>query len=231
MLPVPAADVTEVCTICAENRFSSEMVTVSGCDHRFCVHCVERHAAVKVTQGEVNIRCPAVNCAVSFSDEECGRLLSEKTLEMLAKRVKDLSIPAEYKVYCPYKDCSEMMDRRELEVSESTSSFSSASAPARACVTCSRCENKMCLRCNVAWHVDMSCDTFQALPAHLRDVEGALLHTLAKRKQWAQCERCGRIIERDGGCEHIKCKCDYEFCYMCGKKWIRANHSCVRAFN
>ncbi|EFJ36482.1 hypothetical protein SELMODRAFT_404530 [Selaginella moellendorffii] len=79
--------VTEVCTICA--GFPSEMVTLSGCDHRF----VERHAAVKVTQGEVNIRCPAVNCAVSFSDEECGRLLSEKTLEMLAKRVKDLSIP------------------------------------------------------------------------------------------------------------------------------------------
>ena len=28
------------------------------------------------------------------------------------------------------------------------------------------------------------------------------------------------------GCNHIKCRCNYEFCYLCGGKWLNYEHRC-----
>ncbi len=34
-----------------------------------------------------------------------------------------------------------------------------------------------------------------------------------------RCGRCGNVVEKSGGCNHIICICKYEFCYSCGIEW------------
>ncbi|KAE8386426.1 hypothetical protein BDV23DRAFT_196444 [Aspergillus alliaceus] len=42
---------------------------------------------------------------------------------------------------------------------------------------------------------------------------------LAKREGWQRCARCRNIVELKNGCNHITCRCGFEFCYLCGLKW------------
>lgn len=43
--------------------------------------------------------------------------------------------------------------------------------------------------------------------------------------------RCDFIIEKNQGCDHIKCRCGYELCYKCGGLWKGAGHFCIRSKN
>ena len=34
-----------------------------------------------------------------------------------------------------------------------------------------------------------------------------------------RCNRCKFIVEKSQGCDHMTCRCGYEFCYICGGKY------------
>ncbi|KAK8078008.1 hypothetical protein PG996_004178 [Apiospora saccharicola] len=51
------------------------------------------------------------------------------------------------------------------------------------------------------------------------NAEAIALRAFARQQGWAECGRCGRIIDRIEGCNHITCPCSYEFCYACGSEW------------
>ena len=44
-------------------------------------------------------------------------------------------------------------------------------------------------------------------------------------EQWAQqagakrCTRCKFFVQKNQGCDHMTCRCGYEFCYRCGGKY------------
>ncbi|KAL3453499.1 hypothetical protein BJX65DRAFT_125315 [Aspergillus insuetus] len=42
---------------------------------------------------------------------------------------------------------------------------------------------------------------------------------LAKQSGWQQCPQCSHLIELSTGCNHITCRCGFEFCYVCRVKW------------
>lgn len=67
----------------------------------------------------------------------------------------------------------------------------------------------------------MSCAQFQSLPAALRSVEDAALLSLAKAQLWKRCPGagCGQMVERTAGCNHMKCRCGFDFCYACGARY------------
>ncbi|EFJ21592.1 hypothetical protein SELMODRAFT_417443 [Selaginella moellendorffii] len=269
----------ETCRICTEDRLSlQEMMTVQPCEHRFCIQCMRHNAEVRVKEGAVEVRCPSEHCLAVLDYEVCTELLSKESIQLLEKNRVEQSIPAEFKIYCPYKECSEVMDKRLLDAVPSSSSSSSSpkscskssnksprrgsqsswrasspsspssslpawtsSAPipsssdslpsssatsttqsnARASfmVKCLACGNGFCLKCKVPWHFGMSCREFEKVPAVLRDFDGVKLYKLASRNKWKQCGQCGSMIELTRGCNHVVCRCKYEFCYLCNRKW------------
>jgi hypothetical protein len=34
-----------------------------------------------------------------------------------------------------------------------------------------------------------------------------------------KCDKCGDHIEKNQGCNHMTCRCGYEFCWLCRKEW------------
>ncbi|KAN0108496.1 hypothetical protein V8E51_008238 [Hyaloscypha variabilis] len=41
---------------------------------------------------------------------------------------------------------------------------------------------------------------------------------MAQEKKWKRC-KCGDMIELTQGCNHMRCRCGREFCYLCGEPW------------
>ncbi|KAJ3334849.1 hypothetical protein HDU93_007181 [Gonapodya sp. JEL0774] len=39
------------------------------------------------------------------------------------------------------------------------------------------------------------------------------------KEQSTMCPKCKAPVVKDVGCDHIACRCGYDFCYVCGKAW------------
>ena len=48
---------------------------------------------------------------------------------------------------------------------------------------------------------------------------------LAENSKFKQCAQCKFYIEKNHGCNHMTCRCGYEFCYLCGEKYGTCPHS------
>ncbi|RDW86713.1 BRcat and Rcat domain-containing protein [Aspergillus mulundensis] len=73
--------------------------------------------------------------------------------------------------------------------------------------TCQTCQTETCTLCKRAAHEGPCIDEHDEV---LR---------LAKQHGWQRCPQCHHLIELATGCNHITCRCRYEFCYVCLVKW------------
>ena len=48
---------------------------------------------------------------------------------------------------------------------------------------------------------------------------------------YKQCPKCGAIIEKNEGCNHMSCtNCNYEFCWICMEKYADEHYSLYNFF-
>ncbi|CAN8231325.1 unnamed protein product [Cochlearia groenlandica] len=147
---------TENCSICCEDRRSEMMLTLK-CNHEFCSHCLKTYVVGKVESSRVPVKCPQVQCKHNISSTECKLFLTADSFVSFYeanKRDKNTG-----KIYCPYRDCSFLLDPRECLVGSSLSSQTENSSR----VECPECERFVCVYCGVPWHASMSCEEFRTL--------------------------------------------------------------------
>ncbi|KAF8403064.1 hypothetical protein HHK36_011158 [Tetracentron sinense] len=211
----------ENCSICLEDTDVSQMFAVDVCLHRYCFSCMTQHVEVKLLHGMVP-ECPHENCTTKLQISSCGKFLPAKLSEMMSERIKEASVPAAEKLYCPYPRCSELMSKNEvLEYAKSL-----FIGPDRSGVRkCIKCHGLFCINCKVPWHSNMSCNDYRRLNPPAR-AEDAKLKSLATQKLWRQCVKCNHMIELAEGCFHMTCRCGYEFCYTCGAEWKNKKATC-----
>jgi len=78
--------------------------------------------------------------------------------------------------------------------------------------------------CYICWPCTFQCDECKNNVVVKKNNE--LLSYFYKLK-CKNCPKCKVIIDRDYGCSHISCRCGYEFCWNCRKKWNN-DHSCPK---
>ncbi|CAJ0642240.1 5824_t:CDS:2, partial [Entrophospora sp. SA101] len=61
------------------------------------------------------------------------------------------------------------------------------------------------------WHNGFTCKEYQALPADQRSPEDLDVINLVKKEGWKRCPRCNFLIQKNGGCNHMTCKCKAQF--------------------
>ncbi|CAL9247571.1 unnamed protein product, partial [Arabidopsis halleri] len=92
----------------------------------------------------------------------------------------------------------------------------------RACIKCS---GLFCIDCKVPSHSGLSCAEYKKLhPDPL--VDDLKLKSLANDQNWRQCVKCRHLIELNQGCNHMICRCGYQFCYKCGVEWKKCQVTC-----
>ncbi|CAN6913242.1 unnamed protein product [Brassica oleracea] len=217
----------ENCSICCEDRLSEMMLTLK-CTHKFCSHCMKTYVEGKVNSSEVPIRCPQLQCKHYLSSTECKTFLPVTSFNSFEEA--NLRCTNNGKVYCPYPNCSFLLDPRECLSSASASSSSSSMSESSCCVKCPLCERFVCVDCGVPWHDSMSCEEFQILPVDERYPDDITLHRLARYKRWKRCQQCRIMIELAQGCNHMTCRCGHEFCYCCGAEYREGQQTCTCAF-
>ncbi|KAI0884352.1 uncharacterized protein GGS22DRAFT_189481 [Annulohypoxylon maeteangense] len=74
---------------------------------------------------------------------------------------------------------------------------------------CDKCHEETCVACKGASHYGQ-CPEDPLLEEVMK---------LAEKMRWQRCQNCKALVELRAGCNHITCRCKYEFCYLCGAVW------------
>ena len=89
----------------------------------------------------------------------------------------------------------------------------------------SNCKTALCARCDCAWHNNISCAEYQEkVNLNEQGAEQAFSNLMEKEK-WCRCPKCGIVVERTEGCNHMthkgcpKAEKDNrtDFCYICAE--------------
>ncbi|EOA25755.1 hypothetical protein CARUB_v10019116mg [Capsella rubella] len=208
------------CTICLNDNIDiNQMFCVEKCRHEFCSKCVRRHIEVRLPEGSV-IRCPAYRCKSELTCESCANLLTPKLIKMWQERIKDDSIPINERVYCPNPRCSALMSLDELSKPVKEDEVRRK---------CFECNQLLCIKCKVPWHIDLSCGDYKRLGPN-PNVNDMKFKGLANRKRWRECGKCERTIELSEGCIKVTCICGHKFCYQCGAKAGGCRHGAYHIY-
>ena len=70
---------------------------------------------------------------------------------------------------------------------------------------CNTCKARYCGKCLNKEHKGL-CDIYE-------------VELLLKNLNYKRCKKCKMIIEKTQGCNHITCRCGFQFCYVCGDDW------------
>ncbi|XP_076901238.1 E3 ubiquitin-protein ligase RSL1-like [Bidens hawaiensis] len=190
------------CAICMDTKTASEMFENSKvCRHSFCQECIRGHVAAKISENRARVKCPDPSCKGVIGPEACRSIIPNEVLERWENILCESVIMESDKFYCPFQDCSAML------VSDGGVAVTSSECP--------YCHRLFCAQCKVAWHCEMNCNEFQSSKKGKGSEK--LLMDLAKKKKWMKCAKCNFYVERVNGCNHISCRCGYQFCYRCGK--------------
>ncbi|XP_073271884.1 E3 ubiquitin-protein ligase RSL1-like [Primulina huaijiensis] len=198
------------CEICYEDKEEKEMFEIQGCSHSFCSDCVSRHVGAKLQENIVFISCPGEGCKSTTDPETLRSIIPPNVAARWEEALSESAILALRKCYCPH--CSEILLDENDEGDVVTIS------------RCPFCQEWFCLRCNVPWHFDMSCEEFRLFDEDQKGNEK--LRRLAQDKEWMECPNCKIFVEKTDGCIHMTCRCKFEFCYLCGSKWSQEHWNC-----
>ncbi|KAH0912687.1 hypothetical protein HID58_036008 [Brassica napus] len=182
------------CAICLEETDAGRMFSTEQCLHRHCFSCVKQYVEVKLLSGIVPT-CLGEGCKLELTLESCSKILTPRVTEMWKRKMKEDSIPAAERIYCPYPNCAMLMSKSDL----------SSHADQSKVQECVKCRGHFCIDCKVPSHTDMSCDEYKKLhPDPLVDE----LKSLANDNKWRQCVKCRHMIELSHGCNHMTCSYD-----------------------
>lgn len=184
----------ETCAICLEDTNVERMFLPDKCFHRHCFSCVKQYVEVKLLSGILPTWL-GEGCKLELTFETCSKILTPRVIEMWKRKMKEDSIPAAERIYCPYPNCAMLMSKSDL----------SSHADQSKVQECVKCRGLFCIDCKVPSHTDISCDDYKKLhPDPL--VDDMKLKSLANDNRWRQCVKCRHMIELSHGCNHMTCR-------------------------
>lgn len=199
-----------MCSICSDEYPIEDIYVLDDCFHRFCFACLAAYVKTSILDGNCNrMKCPELDCEKLLHPGEIRHLVDPElfakfetfSLKHALDNMADL-------LWCPKPGCGNAMIGDEGE----------------AMVRCSNqeCQFTFCSVCKEEWHPDISCEKWREWKLENNENESRTQAWIKKNAK--NCPQCKASIEKNGGCNHITCKaCDYEFCWLCLKKYT-SNH-------
>ena len=79
---------------------------------------------------------------------------------------------------------------------------------------CPMCNKNYCLNCKDEWHRGMTCQQYKD-SRDVNKLDNAFFQ-FVKGAKFKMCPKCKFWVEKNQGCNHMKCRCGADFCYLCG---------------
>ena len=204
---IPAPETMRDCVCCCEQRppldFPAKSPT-ANCEHpsRTCLECLQSWISSELdTKGCEGLTCPECSLALGYNDVR--RVASPETCDLFEKLLtrNALSTLDEF-AWCLAANCG----------------FGQLNIANNNFMKCASCGYKQCLKHKVAWHPNETCDQYEhrvsgAQASEEERLTAAMIDNVSKK---CPGPKCGWRIQKDSGCDHIKCKrCAHEFCWQC----------------
>ena len=183
------------CPVCFDEVSSPIKMT---CDHSWCRTCFQNYLAAAVEQKIFPLTClgNGGRCTERISLHAAKEVLSAADFDATVSAAFDTYVQThpEELHYCPTPDCPQVF----------------RSAPEGVFLQCPSCLVRICPTCKTDAHDGLSCTEF-------KDGDN-LFKEWADQRDVKQCPGCHMAIEKDEGCNHMKCTvCQTHICWMCMK--------------
>ncbi|KAG9293823.1 hypothetical protein G9A89_019161 [Geosiphon pyriformis] len=192
--------IIQECITCRELRFVFPKISASCVHFDICEICIRRQIEIEVnSKGEViKITCPKYRCNSVLSYDDVKRLASVKIFERYDNLLLRIAI-------------SKLEDFRWCKNPECGSGQEHSSGDEQPIMTCHACGAKSCFTHDVPWHEGLKCDEFsEKIETEQKPANQAYYDRYTKK-----CPDCEMAIEKNHGCDHMKCRCGHEFCWLC----------------
>eukprot|EP00485_Elphidium_margaritaceum_P023182 CAMPEP_0202711476 /NCGR_PEP_ID=MMETSP1385-20130828/23278_1 /ASSEMBLY_ACC=CAM_ASM_000861 /TAXON_ID=933848 /ORGANISM="Elphidium margaritaceum" /LENGTH=600 /DNA_ID=CAMNT_0049371223 /DNA_START=1 /DNA_END=1800 /DNA_ORIENTATION=- len=195
-------------TNCAQSTFAP-----AQCGHQYCQQCWSSYLEAQMEKGPrcVQTKCIEPSCKLTLRSSVLERLLPYKHLTKYKEYVQHSFVSGRSNLqWCPGKECVNAVK---------------AEFGAPLTIDCDSCCHSWCFACLNEAHLPCTCELADRwLRLHASDSENVTW----VRAFTKQCPKCKNHIEKNQGCNHMTCRCGYEFCWLCRKDWkkIGYGHQC-----
>ncbi|GLT96025.1 hypothetical protein SLE2022_136740 [Rubroshorea leprosula] len=211
------------CEICME-EFSGGETSRMECGHCYCIDCWTEHFIVKINEGQSRrIRCMAYKCH-AICDEAIVRDLVRKRHDELAEKFDRFLLESYIEDNKMVKWCPSIPHCGNAIRVEDDDEFSHE-------VQCC-CGVQFCFNCLSEAHSPCSCSMWKLWMNKCQDESETVNWITINTKP---CPKCGKLVEKNGGCNLVACVCGQPFCWLCGEAtgrnhtWEKIEgHSCGR---
>ncbi|CAD8173486.1 unnamed protein product [Paramecium octaurelia] len=192
------------CKICLDNIQFTEMATLY-CSHIFHQKCLNQYCKTQMSSRQFPILCPS-GCKKNIIYSDLTEVLDDQQLmefQQLTFKTYIESHGDEYS-WCPTPDCQFV--------------FIAGDNPR---LDCPVCQKSYCLDCKIEYHNGFSCKEFKEkklMESKLKNEKylDEKFFSFIKGAKYKQCPKCKFWVEKSEGCNHMTCRCKFEFCYVCG---------------
>lgn len=133
------------CGICLEAQQGAVCVRVQLCGHIFCRQCIFEYLTINIANCNLrSLKCPDVDCQISFSAAQIREIVDEKTYCKFEEFSQKISVEDDPNLfYCPRNVCQSIA-RRCPELGTELG-------------YCARCSFYFCVYCKNAYHGVQPC--------------------------------------------------------------------------
>ncbi|CAI2368102.1 unnamed protein product [Moneuplotes crassus] len=197
------------CPICYDKIEVKEMA-LTQCGHMYHAECFEMYIRSKVEVKSFPLKCPMRDCLSKLPESDFKNICDEKLYQKYERFEFEHFCEQNPDLYhfCPTPDCQYVF---EWDISKGPYKHQ-----------CTICSETFCLKCKEKWHQGFSCEEFKQIkessPEDLDTV------CMIKKEKFQRCTKCKYWVQKSEGCDHITCRCSYQFCYVCGGEYQKCGH-------
>jgi len=203
------------CLVCLETVPSKNTFALS-CRHYYCNDCWKGYLEEQIISygpNTIATRCMAPKCLQVVPQELFKKLLTPEKFEKYSYFFLKSCVEQNPKfTFCP-KDCGTIVQ------------YLNYGRPKQS-VSCS-CGTFFCFSCGQERHNPASCTELTNWLSKESSQEDAVKLIEATAKQ---CPHCNQFVTRNDGCNHMRCRCGKDWCWMCRKDWAPHGSSWYNCF-
>jgi hypothetical protein len=205
---------TGTCLTCFDD--TSKLKALSCGHSSSCNNCLENTINTAVASNDAHmIKCPQPGCKKPLIETDLASIANPETRAKISKiQLLPLLLKHKDAKFCKIPHCSYVFLNEDGY---------------KGTMPCPNCNQEICVQCSFKHVHTTSC----ADAAEMRELIENKDKAQQAFKAWVQknaklCPKCKEPIERNGGCNHIKCeKCKHDFCYDCLQPTKKPHEKCA----
>ncbi|CAD8113728.1 unnamed protein product [Paramecium primaurelia] len=199
------------CKICLEVIPFIEMATLQ-CSHIYHQKCLNQYCVTQIQARQFPLCCPTIECKKPMIYSDLTEVLDDQNLYEFQQFTFKQYVESHGDEYswCPTPDCKYVFIADDAQFN------------------CPSCTKSYCLHCKIEYHHGQTCQAYkEKIQNELRQKNEKILDDqffqFVQGAKYKQCPQCKFWVEKNQGCNHMTCRCKFQFCYVCGGVYGRCH--------